>query len=265
MNFNSIFKIGFSEIKEALVYHEQWLFMATQDIKLRYRRSVIGPWWVTISTGVMVMMLGFLWSHIFGADIATYLPFFAIGFVIWNWISSQLIDAAGGFFQFQGLIKQTRIAFPVFTLRLNAKQFIVLMHNIVIIVLVLLFVGKGFCWTNLIAIPNLLLIQLNLALLSVVITIFCTRYQDISQVVNIAIQIIFFFTPILWQVNTLKDRMYLAEWNPFYHWIEMIRAPLLGNLPSMNDYLWSCGSVIFLFLMATYFLGRYRTRIAYWL
>jgi lipopolysaccharide transport system permease protein len=78
-------------------------------------------------------------------------------------------------------------------------------------------------------------------------------------------QIIFFFTPILWQVNTLKDRIFLAEWNPVYHWIEMIRAPLLGNLPSMNDYLWSFGSLIFLFLMATYFLGRYKTRIAYWL
>ncbi len=256
---------GLLELKKALISHEQWLYMGLQDIRLRYRRSMIGPWWVTISTGVMVMMLGFLWSHIFGSDIKTYLPFFAIGFVVWNWMSSQILDASGGFFQFQGMIKQIRLPFPIFTLRLNVRQCIILMHNSIIIAAVLLLVGKGFSLVSLLAIPNLILIQLNLTLLSIVITIFCTRYQDMTQVVNVGTQIIFFFTPILWQVETLKNRVYLAELNPIYHWIEMIRAPLLGQLPTMNDYTWSIASLILLSGLAAYYLGRYRSRIAYWL
>jgi ABC-type polysaccharide/polyol phosphate export permease len=126
-------------------------------------------------------------------------------------------------------------------------------------------IGKGFTLVSLMAIPNLILIQLNLTLLSIVITIFCTRYQDMTQVVNVGTQIVFFFTPILWQVETLKSRTYLAEWNPIYHWLELIRAPLLGTLPTLSDYLWSGFSVAILFILATYFLGRYRSRIALWM
>ncbi len=264
-NLSHTFEEGITEIKNALLRHEQWLYMAVQDIKLRYRRSMIGPWWVTISTGVMVMMLGFLWSHIFGTDLENYLPFFAVGFVIWGWMSGQLLDAAGGLFQFQGVIKQMRLPFPIFTYRLNVRQLIILAHNTIIIAAVLLLIGKGLSWMNLIAIPSLILIQLNLTLLSIVVTIFCTRYQDMTQVVTVGTQIVFFFTPILWQVETLKNRTYLAEMNPVYHWIEVIRAPLLGHLPSVSNYLWSMTSLVVLFILATYYLGRYRSRIAYWL
>ena len=265
MTLHTTLRSGLEELKVGLTSYEQWLYMAVQDIKLRYRRSMIGPWWVTISTGIMVMMLGVLWSHIFGTDLENYLPFFAVGFVLWGWMSSQMLDAAGGFFQFQGMIKQVKLPLPIFTLRLNVRQCIVLLHNSIIIALVLLLVGHGFTLTSLIAIPNLILIQLNLTLLSIVMTIFCTRYQDMTQVVNVATQIIFFFTPILWQVETLKNRTYLAEMNPVYHWIEMVRAPLFGHLPTINDYLWTGASLVVLSILAAYYLGRYRSRIAYWL
>jgi ABC-type polysaccharide/polyol phosphate export permease len=86
-----------------------------------------------------------------------------------------------------------------------------------------------------------------------------------TQVVNVGSQIVFFFTPILWQAETLKNRTYLVEMNPVYHWIEMLRAPLLGHFPSLSNYLWSLASLVVLSLLAAYFLGRYRSRIAYWL
>ena len=256
---------GFLEIKGALPRHELWLYLAIQDIKLRYRRSMIGPWWVTISTGIMVLMLGFLWSHIFNQAIDTYLPYFTIGFIVWGWMSGQILDSAGGFLHFQGVIKQIKLPFPIFTLRCNVRQAIILLHNSLIIAAVLLFVGKGFSILSLLTIPNLILIQLNISLLSIVITIFCSRYQDMAQVVNVGMQIIFFFTPILWQVDSIKNKAYLAEWNPIYHWIELIRAPLLGSLPSLVDYLWSGFSVVILFILAIYYLGRYQSRIALWL
>jgi len=210
-------------------------------------------------------MLGFLWSHIFGSDLENYLPFFAVGFVLWGWMSGQILDAAGGFASFQGVIKQMKLPFPIFTFRCNIRQCIILLHNSLIIAAILLFAGKGLSLFSLLTIPNLLLIQLNLTLLSIVVTIFCTRYQDMTQVIYIGTQIVFFFTPILWQVETLKNRTYLAEMNPVYHWIEIIRAPLLGHLPSLSNYLWSLASLVVLSFLATYFLGRYRSRIAYWL
>ena len=245
-------------MRDALKSHPQWLYLGAQDIKLRYRRSMIGPWWVTISTGIMIAMLGFLWSHIFNQTIETYLPFFTLGFILWNWISAQLNDAALGFNAFQGTIKQIKLPFPIFTLRLAVRQMLILLH-------ILLFIGKGISWVSLLAIPGLLLIQCVVTLLSIIVMIFCSRYQDMAQVVNVFTQIIFYFTPILWQVELIRNKPYLAEWNPFYHWIEMIRAPLLGSLPSENNLLWSLGSFALLLILSIYYLGRYRSRIALWL
>jgi len=256
---------GALEIKNAILNHEQWIFMAVQDIKLRYRRSMIGPWWVTISTGIMVLMLGFLWSHIFNQAIDTYLPYFAIGFVVWGWMSAQISDSAAGFFQFQGVIKQIKLPYPIFTFRCNFRQWIILLHNSLIIVAVLLFAGKDFSLLSLLAVPNLILVQINITFLSIIVTIFCSRYQDMTQVVNVLTQITFFFTPILWQIDSIKNKAFLAKWNPIYHWIELVRAPLLGNLPALSDYLWSGFSIAILFVLATYYLGRYRSRIVLWL
>jgi len=261
----SILKSGFNEIVSGLKSQPQWLYLGTQDIKLRYRRSLIGPWWVTISTGIMIAMLGLLWSHIFNQAIETYLPFFTLGFILWNWISAQLNDAALGFNAFQGTIKQIKLPFPIFTLRLAVRQILILLHNTVIILLVLLFIGKGISWASLLAIPGLILIQCVVTLLSIVVMIFCSRYQDMAQVVHVFTQIIFYFTPILWQVELIRNKPYLAEWNPFYHWIEMIRAPLLGSLPSESNLLWSLGSFALLLILSIYYLGRYRSRIALWL
>lgn len=265
MKYTALYKKGFLELKESLISHEQWLYMAILDIKLRYRRSILGPWWVTLSTGIMVSVLGFLWSHLFGSDIQNYLPFFAVGYIIWSWMSTQLLDAAGGFFQFANIIKQVKVPFPILTLRLNMRQCIVLFHNMIIIFLVGLLIGHGFNWLIFLVIPHLILIQINLSLLTVLITIFCTRYQDMTQVVNVGTQIIFFLTPILWEVASLKDRMYIADLNPIYHWIEMIRAPLLGHIPTLYNYLWTGASTIILFFFTAYCLGRFRSRIAYWL
>lgn len=261
----SLFKKGLFDITKGFHNHSQWIYLSTLDIKLRYRRSLIGPWWVTISTGIMIIVLSYLWSHIFGINISTYMPFFAIGFVLWSWLAVNINEAASGFFPFQGLIKQINTPFSIFILRSHARQLIILMHNFIVIFLVLLATGHGFYWSNLIAIPSLILIQINLTLLCIVIAIFCTRYQDITQVVNMATQIIFFCTPILWQVKILKNRIYLVDWNPIYHWIEMIRSPLLGHIPSVNDILWTIGSMIVLIGLATFCLGRYRSRIAYWI
>lgn len=256
---------GLVEMVGAFKSHAQWLYLGTQDIKLRYRRSIIGPWWVTISTGVMILMLSILWSKIFGSDIKTYMPFFAIGFIIWGWMSSVITESASGFAPFQAAIKQIKLPFPVFVLRVCIRLLIVLAHNFVIIFLVLFIVGDGLSFINLVSIPALILIQMNLVCMSIIIMIFCTRFQDMVQVVGTLTQILFFFTPILWQPESLKNKTYLIKFNPIHHWMELIRAPLLGHIPSVESWFWSLGTLVFLLVTSIYTLGRYRSRIAFWL
>lgn len=258
-------KNGFTEIKEAFRSHPQWLYLGIQDIKLRYRRSIIGPWWVTISTGIMIMMLSILWSKIFGSDIKIFMPFFAVGFIIWGWMSSIITESANGFEPYAAAIKQIKLPFPVFILRLSVRLLIVLLHNFVVIFLVLFIIGNGLSWLSLLTIPGFFLIQLNLICLSMILMAFCTRFQDMAQVIATLTQIMFFFTPILWQPESLKSRTYLIEFNPIHHWIEIIRAPLLGSVPSLSSWCWSLGTLLILMAISFYTMGRFRSRIAFWL
>ena len=222
-------KIGFIDFKNSIKRKDAWLFLGIQDIKLRYRRSLLGPWWVTISTAIMIIALGFLWTNIFVTEIKTYMPFFAIGYVIWNWMSSQIAESTTGFTQFENIIKQTDLPFLIYILRIAIRNFIVLLHNSVVVVIVVIFVGNGFDENIIYVIPGLFILQIIMVMLSACIGIFCTRYRDMNQVIQVTLQIIFFFSPILWQPTSLKGHASIINYNPIYHWIEIIRQPLLGN------------------------------------
>ena len=263
-SLNYVF-LGVKDFCDALKNSLKWLYLGLIDIQLRYRRSIIGPWWVTISTGIMVATLGFLWSKIFGTNISTYRPFFAIGYVIWGWMSSQIIDASQGFSQFESTILQINQAFHIYILRLVVRQTLILLHNSVIVLIVLVFIGNGIPLTSLISIPALIIVQMIIFFASVTIAIFCTRFRDMVQVVASLVQIVFFLSPILWDSSSLKGKAYLVELNPVYHWIEIIRAPLLGVVPSLSSWIWSLATLLFAAIISFYFLGRYKTRIAYWI
>ena len=265
MSFFRYIMLGFQDLYQSILSSPKWLYLGFVDIQLRYKRSIIGPWWVTISTGIMVGTLGYLWSKIFGSAIQSYMPFFAIGYVIWAWMSSQILDASLGFSQFEAMIRQINQPFHIYILRLMVRQNLILLHNFVIVLIVLLFVGKGLTLLGLLAIPAIILVQLIIFFLSVIIAVFCTRFRDMVQVVASFVQIVFFLSPILWEPGALKGKAYVAEFNPIYHWLEIIRAPLLGIFPSQVSWLWSLGSVLVAALISFFYLGRYRSRIAYWI
>jgi lipopolysaccharide transport system permease protein len=256
---------GFKEFQRAFSMRDAWLYLGLQDIKLRYRRSVLGPWWLTISTAIMVIALGFLWSKIFLTDLKSYMPFFAVGYVFWTFILMQLTDSITGFVQFENIIKQTKLPFPIFVFRLAVRNFIVLLHNFVVVLAVLFIVGDGLNWNALILIPAFILIYLLAITTSIIVSIFCTRFRDLQQVVLSGLQIVFFFSPILWQPSSLKGSLQLISFNPVYHCLEIIRQPLLGFVPSLNNWLWVIGILGLSFLISIYLLGRYRSRIVFWL
>jgi lipopolysaccharide transport system permease protein len=257
--------LGMCEFYAALKRHEAWLYMGLQDIKLRYRRSILGPWWVTISTAIMIGALGYLWSNIFIVDLNEYMPFFAIGYVVWIWISSQISDAINGFIQFESLIKQTDLPLPIYILRLTVRNFIVLIHNLIIIVIIIFWYDININFNIIFLLPSIILIQLILIMLSILIAIFCTRYRDMNQVITVCISIIFFFTPIIWMPSSLKTHLILIEYNPVNHWIEVIRQPLLGLYPSDYSIIFVTFNAIFFLSLSMWVLGRYGKKVSVWI
>src|SRR2546421_1850097 len=65
-----------------------WYVLGLSELRQRYRRSILGPFWITISMGVQVTVMGFLLAFLFGLPIDRYFPFLCISIVTWTFLSS---------------------------------------------------------------------------------------------------------------------------------------------------------------------------------
>ncbi len=238
-----------------------------QDVRQRYRRSALGPFWLTISMGVMIASIGVVFGQIFNSPMKEFLPFLAVGMIFWGFISSVITEGCTGFIAAEGIIKQLSIPLFVHILRVLWRNFLILAHNIVIFPLVLLAVGKPLSWIAFISIPGLLLVVVNLTWIALILGVLCARYRDLPQIVGSILQILFYLTPIMWMPDLLPKRagLYLLDSNPVYHLLEIIRSPLLGQLPTTTNWEISLALALFGWFLAIAVYGRFKRRIAYWL
>lgn len=238
-----------------------------QDVKQRYRRSLLGPFWLTISMGVMIGTIFMVFGQIFDVPMQEFLPFLAVGLILWALLSSVLSEACTAFIGAENIIKQLPLPLFMHVLRMVWRNLLIFAHNLVIVPLLFLLLGKGLDWTALLALPGLVLLLLNLTWVALVLGVLCTRYRDLAQMVGSVLQVLFYLTPVMWMPGLLPERagLFLLSLNPFYHWFETVRGPLLGHVPSTTSWLVCASMVLAGWLVALLFFGRHRSRIAYWL
>lgn len=239
--------------------------LGSQDIRQRYRRSTLGPFWLTISLGVTVGALGFLYGSLFKQPIDDYLPYLAAGFVVWALISGLINDGTRAFIDSDGLIRQLSAPLSIYVYRTVWTNALIFLHNIVVFFVVALVFLKPLSWTLVLVAPALALLLLNGIWLGLLLGLVSVRFRDIPQIISSVVQVMFFVTPILWTTEMLPGRALLLELNPFLYFVELVRAPLLGTIPSFHTWLVaSCITVVgSTFAVAAY--STYRWRIAYWL
>ena len=241
--------------------------LAWQDVKQRYRRSLLGPFWLTISMGVMIGTIYMVFGQIFNVPMQEFLPFLAVGLILWALLSSVLSEACTAFIGAESIIKQLPLPLFVHVLRMVWRNLLVFLHNLVILPLLFLMLGKGLGWTALLSLAGMLLLVLNLTWVALILGVLCTRYRDLAQMVGSVLQVLFYLTPVMWMPDLLPERAgrFLLTLNPFHHWFEVVRGPLLGHVPSAVSWLVCAGMVLSGWLLALLFFGRHRARIAYWL
>lgn len=259
--------LGVKDVLAALSQIGLPLYLAKADIRQRYRRSILGPWWITISTGVMIACIGVIFGTIFKSPMQEFLPFLSAGLIIWGFISSTVMDATNVLISAEAIIKQLPI--PVFShiLRMVGKNLIVFFHNLLILPIVCLCVQKGITWNILYFVPGLAILTLNLLWMSLLLAVICTRFRDMTQIVGSLLQIAFYITPIIWMPSLLPARtsVMLLDPNPIYHLLAIVREPLIGIPPSHTNWLVSAGQLIIGSLLSLVLFNKYRARISYWL
>jgi ABC-type polysaccharide/polyol phosphate export permease len=144
---NKEIKLTYLDITQAISAYYIWLICGWQDIKQRYRRSVLGPIWLTLSTGVMVFSIGLLYPKLFKQDISSYLPFLSISLVTWGFISSLLTEGCSSFINAEHLIKQMKLPYTIHVLRQVWRNLIIFAHNLIIVAIVMIALQKAMSWS----------------------------------------------------------------------------------------------------------------------
>jgi ABC-type polysaccharide/polyol phosphate export permease len=242
-----------------------WVIMGWDDIRQRYRRSVIGPFWITLSMGLFTLVLGVIYSRLFHTDLQTYLPYLTVGYVVWGFMSAAANDSCVAFSDASRVIKQIKLPYSVYVLRVVWRNVIIFLHTIVIYVPMAIIFKIAPNLTTLYEIPGLILVVVNLIWLTTVIAILSTRYRDIQPIVGTVIQLGMFATPIMWTVSALGDDKFVAELNPVYHLIEITRAPLLGMAPEPHSWLVAGALAVVGSALAVALMVRASRRIVFWL
>jgi lipopolysaccharide transport system permease protein len=234
------------------------------DIRLRYRGSVLGPFWLTLSTAIMVAALGLLYSTLFRMNLHEYLPFLALSLVLWNFLSALVGDACVAFTGAESMIRSMRMPYFMYAARTVIRNVLVLGHNIVVILAVYAIFDAWPGWHALLVLPAVALWLVDATAVTLLLGAFCARFRDIPPIVASIMQIAFFVSPIIWKPELVEERQHLLPLNPFFSLFEIVRAPLLGHAASpitwVSAIIYSvalCGAAWVLFV-------RVRGRLAFW-
>lgn len=242
-----------------------WIVIGWLEVAQRYRRSMIGPFWITISLAVTVGALGVVYGALFNQTLSDYIPFVAVGLICWFLLSALIIDGCNVFIAAEASIKMLPVPLSIYVYRMIWKNIIILLHNFVVYVAVVLIFGVNPGLTVLLALPGLLLIALNGVGFGLTLGVLSARFRDIPLMITNAVQLIFFITPILWKPGALAARPWVYEINPFYYLIEIVRAPLLGTAPSATVFMTAVVFTAANLTLAILFYARFRRRVAYWI
>lgn len=253
-----------NDLLTAIMAYDLWSFLAWQDIKIKYRRSKIGPFWITLSMAIFCVALGVVYSQLLKAEISELLPFLAIGLVVWSFVSSFVGEMPNLFVDNASYIKDMRINPLTILLRVLTRNTIVFGHNLLIILGIYMFFGIWPGWTGLLALPGLLLVMLNLLAIGIPLSIVGARFRDLWQITQSILQVAFFITPIFWFPRLLAKGSWVIAANPVAYFIDLVRSPLLGHAPEPISW-----GVPLLTLVATSMIAAwvYRSksaRIAFW-
>ncbi|MBS0603538.1 MAG: ABC transporter permease [Verrucomicrobia bacterium] len=252
------------DVKNALIQYRVWLHLGWMEVKQRYRRSVIGPWWISLSMLIFIVMMGIVFSKLFHQSLEEYIPFFTAGFLFWTFISSSITEAADIFKSNGGFIKQINLPLSLYVFKHLVRQVIYLMHNAVIYLLVCAFFKINPGKVALIAIPGFFLLLLNVYWISFLVGLASARYRDMVPIITSCVQVGFFITPISWMPRLLDQNPAILIYNPLTYFLDIVRSPLLGSVPELSSFIvsgiFAIGGIVISFVI----FSMVRARIAYW-
>lgn len=256
----------YDELKAMFRCWPMWVMLATQDIKVRYHRSAIGPFWVAIRIAITIYSTGYLYGHLFHTDARDYLPFMASGLIGWGFIASFMTESCHVFLESSAYIKNQELFLSIFVLRVVFRNLIVLIHNLLAFIPVFFLFHVEIGYYTLLFIPNLFLMTMQAVVWGTLFALLGVRYRDFPQLIHSALQILFFLTPVMWMPKFLPESyQFWLDYNVLSYLLTLIRNPLLNQPIDIFNY-----EVMFLLLFlgscfCVFSLKKYKYNLVFWL
>lgn len=238
--------------------------LARGDVMHRYRGSILGPFWLTMSTAVMLAALGFLYAKLFRIPIEEYLPWLSVSLIVWNIIATISSDACSTLTSAEGILRQMPLPNSVQALRTVMRTALVSAHNLPLILVVFLIFGIVPGWSLVLTIPGLAVLAFDAFWASILLGMICARFRDIPPIVASVVQIAFFVTPVMWKPELVGHWAPYLPLNPFYALMETVRGPVMGNGVPLTVWISALGWSLVLAVVSQLFFARFRERIPFW-
>lgn len=260
----SQWRLALRDVVEGMRAHRVWSRLARMDIRQRYRRSVLGPFWITITMIVFIAAIGPLYGVLLGIPTSALLPYLAMGLISWGLVSTVILEGTTTFLGAEDLVRSVKLPFTVHVMRMLYRNLIIFAHNLLAFVPFMLYLHLKPEWQWLIAVPGVALILVAALPAAFLLGTVCARYRDMQQIVASLVQLSFFITPIFWKPELLKSHRYVADYNPFHLLLESVRGPVVGDIPDAVTYVKILVIIVVLYVVATPFFIRYRRRLSFW-
>lgn len=257
-------KIALRDFRDGLAMRRLAMTLGWLDIKLRYRGSVLGPFWLTLSTAVMVLAMGVLYSQLFHMELHDYMPYLALSLVLWNALGGIVGDACVCFTSADSTIRAVRLPFAIYAARALVRNGLVLAHNVIVIVGVFAYYNSWPGVAALASLPGLALWICDALAACLLLGAICARFRDIPPIVASIMQIAFFLTPVIWRPELIGPNARYLVLNPFYPMMAVVRDPLLNHLPDWSVWVSAVGWSALLCVAAWLVFARVRGRLAFW-
>jgi ABC-type polysaccharide/polyol phosphate export permease len=218
--------------------------LAWHDVVARYRGSILGPFWITFSMGLMVLGIGFLYANLFQLPLREFMPFVALGIVFFGAISGIINEGCDTFLSASGMLSQTSLPMFTFVWRTILRNLINLAHHLVIVVIVLAYFGYWRTANLPVALLGVLFLVANAGWVGMLASMASARFRDIPQIVTSVMQFAMFMTPVFWRPDRFGAHQAFLTFNPFHHMLDAVRAPLLGATVAPHTYLVLAGMAV---------------------
>lgn len=258
---------AWGDLVNGLLRFELWGRIGWLDVKRRYRRTALGPFWTSATLAIYTVAVGIVGAGLFHQNIREYLPYLSSGMIVWTLISTIIIKSCNALIVGHILFRNVRFEYSILAYALVWRNFIIFLHNLVIYLAIILILKPSlFDLKMLVVIPGLFIILINGVWIALLCGMLCLRFRDIQPIVQTVISIFMLVTPIFWSADGLSGlrQFIFVQLNPLYRLIDIVRGPLLGTIPTTASYVAALVITAMGWGFAFMIFRRFRTRISYW-